>query len=327
MRATWLANEIKSASLKLKPSEGSEAPERLRIGYVESAYGTFITRAKASGMVDLSSLSTVDVIAGEDGWISVDVTGFVKGWLSGEVPNYGFAIFGDEEGEFLFEAVDWTENGESFPYPYLEVSGAVGERVSGYGKFGYTEAPLPGAAADQGGNCLAYALRDTNMILADDLEINLGETNKIYSESGEDGVAEYAAGLVEKYVEAHKDGLKVSGFRRIDDFDSPIDASKEYRIAFRVGCKVYEGFEVDLSEEGAFDFHLWVQLNDGRWAQKFPLDPSEIVPGSGAGVSPAKYPWDSALMWLEKFQGYYTSKVIYYAVVKDAEGLTQHKSM
>jgi hypothetical protein len=128
---------------------------------------------------------------------------------------------------------------------------------------------------------------------------------------------------VEDYVEARKAGLQISGFRRIADFDSEIDAAREYRVAMRVGCKVFG--EVDLGGKGCFDYHFWAQLRDGRWAQKFPLDPSVIIPCTGPGISPGKYPWDSALQWYPKTQGYYTSKVVYFAVAKDTDAFTGHE--
>jgi hypothetical protein len=92
-----------------------------------------------------------------------------------------------------------------------------------------------------------------------------------------------------------------------------------------VGCKVFEGEAVDLSGQGMFDYHFWAQLSDGRWAQKFPLDTSEIIPGAAPGVSPGKYPWNSALQWLPKFQGYYTSQVIFFAVTKYTDEVTRHR--
>jgi hypothetical protein len=72
---------------------------------------------------------------------------------------------------------------------------------------------------------------------------------------------------------------------------------------------------------------VWLQINTGQWAQKVMFSPSEIVPGTPPGVSPEKYPWDSTLGWGEvKSYGFLTSKAIYFAVTKDADGFTQHKN-
>jgi hypothetical protein len=226
----------------------------------------------------------------------------------------------------VFEASDWADDeGNPYPFPFLEVTGQASDRALAYGKFGYTGMPLPGTAVDEGGNCLSYVLRDTDMILVGDLDVDFGEMNRLYDESGEDAVVDYLAARVADYVDAHKNGLQISRFRRLEDFTSDIDAKTEYRVALRVGAKVEPGSKADLEARGAFDYHFRAQLNDGQWAQKFPLDASEIIPGSGPGVSPGKYPWDSALQWLSKFQSYYTSKVVYFAVTKDTDAFTRHK--
>jgi len=44
--------------------------------------------------------------------------------------------------------------------------------------------------------------------------------------------------------------------------------AKEYRIVLRVGC--YAAEDQPLSENARnFDFHFLVQLDDGRWSQKY----------------------------------------------------------
>jgi hypothetical protein len=173
---------------------------------------------------------------------------------------------------------------------------------------------------------MSYALRDTRMILADDLELDYDSMNSLYAVGGEGAVLEYIAGLVEDYVEAHRGSLKILDFRRLESFDSAIDPKKEYRIALRIGCKIWDGEEIDLGGKGNFDYHFRAQLSDGQWAQKFPADISEVIPCSGPGLSPGKYPWNSALQWMPKFQNYYTGDVVYYAVTKDTDDFTRHKS-
>ncbi len=55
--------------------------------------------------------------------------------------------------------------------------------------------------------------------------------------------------------------------------------------------------------------------------------PTEIIPNVPPGVSPGRYPWDGTLEWgYEKYTGVHTSKIIYFAVTKDADGFTGHKS-
>jgi dienelactone hydrolase len=323
LKADLLSQEVSGARLFLKIAEGSDAPTNMRIGYVPGLWDAgYTTLADALSMIDENSLEDADVKQEKNGWISLPVTNTVKGWLAGDAPNYGIVLFPGRGAKSVCEFALGDENNVS---PYFSVSGAVGNRADDFGKYSYTETPLPGAAEDEGGNCLSYALRDTDMILVDDLGADYEKMNDIYKKSGEDGVAEYVADLAAYYAESHKTELRLSGLRIIDGFDAKIDPKTEYRIALRVGCKVFDG-AVDLSANGAFDYHLWVQLSDGRWAQKFPLDPSEIVPGSGPGISPEKYPWDSAVMWYGKTQDYYTSKAVYAAVAKDTNEFTRHKS-
>jgi len=169
------------------------------------------------------------------------------------------------------------------------------------------------------GNCLAYAVRDSVPVLLDDLGSNYREVNRVLNESGEDGVADFIGGLFEKYVEEHKEALRVSKLRRIDGFNSSINPAKEYRIVLRVGCYATE--DQPLSENARnFDFHFLVQLDDGRWSQKYGWAYSEIIPSTGPGISPEKYYWE-----MSKYGYLYRSKLIYYAVTKDTDEITVHR--
>jgi hypothetical protein len=209
-------------------------------------------------------------------------------------------------------------------------TGTVGNRDLSYGKFSYLRHPENESddaviAEDETTNCLSYALRDISIIGGEDLGLDYSAMTDIYTESGEDAVADYCAELVSDYVERTKSGLKISSFRQIENFDSEIDAEKEYRIAFRVGCELFEGEEV-LNDTDGFNYHVWVQINTGQWAQKVMFGPSEIVPVTPPGVSPEKYPWDSTLDWGDvNSYGFLTSKAVYFAVTKDVSSFTQHK--
>ena len=247
------------------------------------------------------------------------------------MPNFGLVLFGqtNEKKQTTF-ASDWDEYSKN--PPRLDVTGAVGNRDLSYGKFGYLRHPENESddaeiAENETANCLSYALRDTDVIGAEELELDYSVMTDIYRKSGEDAVADHCAQKVSDYVERNKSGLKISGFRQIESFDSEIDPNKEYRIAFRVGGHLYDEDDVFDDVLGNFDYHVWAQINTGQWTQKFMFDPSEIVPGTPPGVSPEKYPWDSTLEWgWEKYSRTITSKAIYFAVTKDADGFTQHKS-
>jgi len=314
LKSTWLADEIYSARLFLKMKEGI-APGLIRLGIANQTIWSspFASLNEVKSSVSEQKLAIAEVKKEQNDWVSILVTDSVKSWLCGDSPNYGFALFGVAgEAHYIFNS---GNNGEDLPY--LEVSGATGKRLLTYGKFGFTDQP-------EEGNCMSYALRDKDMILSDDLGVDFDVMDCIYIKAGEDAVADYISKLVVNYVEKHKLKLQISQFRRIEKFDSNINAEKEYRIALRVGCKTY-GDEVDLGTKGNYDYHYWAQINDGQWVQKFSLDIPEIIPCSSPGLSPGKYPWDSSPQWIEKSQNYYTSKVIYFAVTKDTDEFTMHK--
>jgi hypothetical protein len=297
----YFVDEITEAKLFLYASDG---PKKLLIGTVNGRWTLFFsTREEAKALVDKNTLTPVALQPEDDGWFSVLVTDIVKAWVRADIQNFGFALFpltGEAQGLF---ADMYNNDGNA---PYLKVSGRPGKRPEGYAKFGFTRVPEEGRLDDTvNGNCLSYALRDSVPVFLDDLGSNYRDINRVLSESGEDGVADFISGLFEKYVEEHKTGLRVSKLRRIDDFNSSIDPAKEYRIVMRLGCYATE--DMPLSENARnFDFHFWAQLADGRWSQKYGWNYSEIIPATGPGVSPEKYYWEMA-----KYGYLYRSKMIF----------------
>jgi len=312
------ADEVNSARLYLYAQQSSGASS-LQVYEVGEIWTQLTTLAEARAAMGQQMPGAWQ--AEEGGWVSVDVTALVKDWLGGARPNYGLAL---REGSAGAETVFASGSGEDpQTTPKLELTLERKDHARGYGAFGYVQQPPEGAESDEG-NCMSYALRDTDMILIDDLGADFDEMNRLYAKYGEDAVLKYFSGLVTEYVQAHKEALGISGFRPVGETD-PIDPAKEYRIATRVGCKVFND-EIDLGGKGNFDYHFWAQLDDGRWAQKFPHDPSEIIPGTGPGVPIAAWPWDAALQWGNwKFTSYYDSKAVCFAVTKDTEAFTAHR--
>jgi len=313
----FFANEITEAKLFLYTAD-SAPPKKLLIGTVSGRWTLYTpTFAEAKALVDNNGLKAAALRTEDDGWVSVSVTEIVNAWMRADIKNFGFALFplaGQAQGVFA----DMYNSDEN--KPYLKVSGRVGKRPSGYGKFGFTRVPEEGRLDDTiNGNCLAYAVRDSVPVYLGDLGSSYREVNRVLSESGEDGVVEYIGGLFEKYVEEHKAALRVSKIRRIDGFNSSIDPAKEYRIVLRAGCHATE--DQPLSEDARnFDFHFLVQLDDGRWSQKYGWSYSEIIPATGPGISPEKYYWE-----MSKYGYLYRSKLIYYAVTKDTDEITVHR--
>ncbi|MDR3085513.1 MAG: DNRLRE domain-containing protein [Christensenellaceae bacterium] len=323
----FLASELAEARLFLKIS-GESKPSSLRIGPVMGYWGDSATSYEdVKALIDEKSAVTVEPRDEADGWVSVPLTDLLRTWLSGGLQNNGLALFGETAGEIcsFISCIGATVQEEETPY--LKVSGKACERPLTYGKFGFTEILRPDDMHSNG-NCMSYALRDMNAILEGDLGVDMGEMERIYAQADEnkgvDALAEYFARLAVDYVEAHKESLKISGFRRIDGFDSKIDPEAEYRIALRVGVDLPEGV-VDFSDMHSWDFHYWLQLSDGRWSQKFPTGPSVIVPCTGPGISPGGFPWDSAYGRTPKTADYYTSQVVYFAVTKEGGEFTRHR--
>ena len=313
----FFANEITEAKLFLYAADNAP-PKKLLIGTVSGRWTLYKpTFAEAKALVDNNVLKAAALQPEDDGWVSVSVTEIVKAWARADIKNFGFALFplaGEAQGVFA----DMYNSDEN--KPYLKVNGRAGRRQGGYGKFGFTRVPEEGGLFDTvNGNCLAYAVRDSVPVYLEDLGSSYREVNRVLSESGEDGVVDLIGGLFEKYVEEHKVALRVSKLRRIDGFKSSINPAKEYRIVLRAGCYATE--DQPLSEDARnFDFHFLVQLNDGRWSQKYGGSYSEIIPATGPDISPEKYFWE-----MSKYGYLYRSKLLYYAVTKDTDEITIHR--
>jgi hypothetical protein len=247
---------------------------------------------------------------GADGWYKIELTGLVRGWLSGQFENNGFALEETQAGKttvlYAFQS-DYC--------PRLEVSYLPAKEGERFGKYGFEP--------QEAGNCMSYALRDTDMILEDALFEGSG-LQTAYDTGGLAGAAAYTKERVVAYVEAHKDALKIASLRAIEGHGADIDPAAEYRVALRVGVPGPGPGEWPIKDM-SFDFHFWVQLADGSWAEKTPQEPARVVPGSNRGFDPGKYPWNMGYLWgYAKNQSYYTSDVFYFAVTKSVDNFTNH---
>jgi len=330
LRGDWFADEVSGARMYLKiAEEGAAPPGSINVGTAANSWApATVERDFAKTVIREDSFVLTELRIEDDGWVSLDVTDVVKSWLGGEIPNRGFVLFpGAEDDEALGVFVSGTpgETQDLNTAPRIIIEAEIGDRSDTYGRFGFTKQPEQGVADPIfGGNCLSYAIRDIDTITFDDLPFDFDELNRLFFESGQEGVLEYSARLIEDYIEENKAGLQISGFRRIDDFDSPIDAVNEYRIILRTSANATP--QLPMSERGGYDFHLWAQLSDGRWTQKSPSVFSSILPGTGPGISPLKFYWDAGDVWgIERWQEWYRSGGIYYAVTKDTDEFTSHK--
>ncbi len=102
----------------------------------------------------------------------------------------------------------------------------------------------------------------------------------------------------------------------IANYNSTIDPSSQYRIVLRVGyIDSNNNGQIDLGLNpwnDVFDYHWWMQLGDGSWADKRGYLPSRIVPNTNNDFNPINTPWT---MWdygeLVQNNFYYSSPVYY----------------
>ncbi|MDR0928324.1 MAG: DNRLRE domain-containing protein [Oscillospiraceae bacterium] len=312
--ADVLPEEVTSARLRLLPTGETAAPSALLVGAVEKEWDSaWVNYAEHSAYLPEGTSTPVAVENGE--WV-LDVTDIAKAWLAASVPNAGLALSAPEGGtEYAFWS-SYAENPDNTPK--LEIQYIKGERALDKGAYGFAE------AID--GNCLSYALRDTAGIYIDDLAVDEAAFAQAYRDGGENAAMDVFKGYVAAYVEANKEALRITSFREIEGYDAPIDPAKEYRIALRIGFRDAGGEfgVIDIPDD--FDYHLQAELNDGTWSEKVPQDAARIVPGSHLGLDQGLVQWNTSYQWgNDKWNNYYTSDAVYYAVTKEGAGLTGHR--
>ena len=307
--------DLVSARLLLKMKEG-DVP-KVRAGTVAVPWGFALADWNSvepdTAFRDDSPIREPD----EGDWYGMDVTDIVREWFAGERPNYGFALAGTEEGKVTRF---WSAFGDDEAnYPQLSVRYHENAPAEKYGKYGYTEQP------EEAGNCLSYALRDTDAIYEDALfdAADADELEKAFA-SDIDGALAYFQDALFNYIEAHKEALGIEAWRPLSDFRDPIDPEKEYMIALKIGSRP-EDAEGTMSTFDGVDYHFRVRLDDGRWAEKVPHVASRVTPGSNAAFDTGKYPWDSVFQWgYPKWTDYYDSPALYFAITKSTDEFTAH---
>lgn len=106
----------------------------------------------------------------------------------------------------------------------------------------------------------------------------------------------------------------------ISAYDTAINTSTQYRVVMRVGY-------YDNNDNGTWDFsanpgsdewdyHWWIQLGDGSWADKRGSFPSRITPLSNIYTNPEISIWRWATMYFGelKHDGFYSSAPVYYKI-------------
>lgn len=296
------AEDISSSYLRLKRSDGDKPS--LLASAVIPLWSTFDVTWNKIHEIPPADVTMTGTLDGD--WYVIDVTSIVKRWYSGDYANYGFLVNETRSGSKT--AFFSPHNSSPDDYPELEINYVSSEDII----HNYEYVP------QEDGNCFSYALRDVNPILATDIGIDDETLITVYKTDGLDGVLAYTQQLCLEYVNKYADSLGVESIREIPNFDAPT-TDGEYRIALRVGV------EENPDETLKYDFHFHVQMPDGSWAEKFGPSDSRLVPGSNLDLDPGLYPWDSNEIWgIGKFNGFYDSDTIFYAVKKNTTDFTNH---
>lgn len=108
--------------------------------------------------------------------------------------------------------------------------------------------------------------------------------------------------------------------RVISAYDTAINTSTQYRVVMRVGY-------YDNNNNGKWDFsanpgsddwdyHWWIQLGDGSWADKRGSLPSRITPLSNIYTNPEVSIWRWAMTYFGELvhDGFYSSSPVYYKI-------------
>lgn len=119
----------------------------------------------------------------------------------------------------------------------------------------------------------------------------------------------------EAYMSSH--GISASV---ISAYNSTINTSTQYRVVMRVGY--YDNNNNGVWDFGCnadsdvWDYHWWMQLGDGSWADKRGAFPSRIVPLSNIYTNPevSSWRWDLSEYGETIYSSFYSSTPVYYKV-------------
>lgn len=172
----------------------------------------------------------------------------------------------------------------------------------GYRSFGFTSSV----------NCAGYAWRHNVFVGMADLGITYSQLNGCTSLS-------QLRTLVKNTSEAYMRTNSIN-FATISAYNSSISPSSQYRAVMRVGY-------VDSNENGRYDFspnpggddwdyHWWLQLGDGQWADKRGSFPSRIIPNSYVTTNPDNLLWTMYQYGTSIYSDFYNSTPVYYKITR-----------
>lgn len=168
------------------------------------------------------------------------------------------------------------------------------------------------ASEDDSQNCAGYAWNYDGYVSMSELGITYAELNNCSSLTD---LRTLVKNKSESYMSSH--GIRASV---IGAYNSTINTSTQYRVVMRVGYYDTNGNgEWDFgysADSDMWDYHWWMQLGDGSWADKRGSFPSRIVTLSNIYTNPEAiiWRWDLSDYGETVYANFYSSTPVYYKV-------------
>lgn len=163
---------------------------------------------------------------------------------------------------------------------------------------------------DTSQNCAGYAWNYDEFVGMDTLGISYTELNNCSSLSA---LRTLVKNKSETYMSNHGITANV-----ISSYNSSINTSTQYRVVMRVGYYDTNGNgEWDFSANPGsddWDYHWWMQLGDGTWADKRGSFPTRIIPNSNIYSDPDNILWTLWSYGEAVYNDFYSSTPVYYKI-------------
>lgn len=159
-------------------------------------------------------------------------------------------------------------------------------------------------------NCAGYAWNHNSFVGMDSLGITWSQLNNCSSLSA---LRSLVKSKSENYMSNHSIAATV-----ISAYNTSINTSSQYRVVMRVGYNDANGNgEWDFSVNPGYDdwdYHWWMQLGDGSWADKRGGFPSRIIPNSNNYTNPDNILWTTYNFGSSVISDFYNSTPVYYKI-------------
>lgn len=163
---------------------------------------------------------------------------------------------------------------------------------------------------DSSQNCAGYAWNYDSFVSMASLGITYTDLNSCSSLSS---LRTLVKNKSESFMSSH--GITAS---QISSYSSSINTSTQYRVVLRVGYYDANGdgewnFSANPNSD-SWDYHWWMQLGDGTWADKRGTFPSRIVPNSNIYSDPDSILWSTWWFGEVEYNDFYSSTPVYYKI-------------